>query len=242
MSDIRKSDSNQGVDRKEAMKALRHDMKKEHECLEENQHCANARKGILASMQSVMSLDKEYFTKFYKDHQVFAVNFSDYKYVEELCALICAAESWYTLPGDNLPGDPDDPYGDIGWIGGLNLHIHASLYFGFTRKEMLRLFQILQEVKEMEINDLALPGYIIPNVELKDSEDWMLYYVAAVVVKCKAAILHFESRREELGISAELRDDIVGAIRTTYWWKHMMMSRVIDFSTEGLPPEVLERI
>lgn len=83
MSDIRKSDSNQGVDRKEAMKALRHDMKKEHECLEENQHCANARKGILASMQSVMSLDKEYFTKFYKDHQVFAVNFSDYKYVEE---------------------------------------------------------------------------------------------------------------------------------------------------------------
>lgn len=79
-------------------------------------------------------------------------------------------------------------------------------------------------------------------VELKDSEDWMLYYVAAVVVKCRSAILHFESRREELGISAELRDDIVGAIRTTYWWKHMMMSRVIDFSTEGLPPEVLERI
>jgi len=242
MADIRKSDDNIGIDRRESMKTLRKSMREEHECLNENMHCANARQGILASMSSVIKLDPDYFNTFFKEHQIFAAHFSDYKYVEEMCSLICAAESWYTLPGDILPGDSSDPYGNIGWIGGLNLHIHASLYFGFTRKDMLRLFQILQEIKGMEINDIGLPGYKMPEVELRDSEDWMLYFVACVVTKFRPGVEYFESRREELDISDELRDDILGGIRTTYWWKNMMMSRIIDFSAEGLPPEILEKI
>ena len=244
MSDICKHAHNDenGADRKESMKALRQAMRVEHNCLQDNMHCASARQAIITSMHSVMQLDKEYFSHFFKEHQTFVAHFSDYKYVEEMAALICIVESWYTMPGDILPGDPSDPYGNIGWIGGLNLHIHASLYFGFTRKDMLRLFQIVQEIKEIEINEIGLPNFEMPTIELADSEDWMLYFVATVTLKFRVGVQYMESRRAEFNISDELRDDILGAIRSTYWWKNMMMSRIIDFSAEGLPPEILEKI
>jgi hypothetical protein len=59
-----------------------------------------------------------------------------------------------------------------------------------------------------------------------------------VALKFREAVRALEARREELGISEGLRDDIVGAIRSTYWWRYMLMARVIESAAEGLPPEI----
>lgn len=239
MSDIRRLDDNIGMDRADAMKTLRKAMRDKNDCLSESAHCDNARKAIIDSMRSVMKLDPDYFKHFFKNHQEFAKNFSDYKYVEELCSVICAAEGWVTRPGEITP-DAADPYGHIGWIGGLNLHLHASLYFGFSKRELLRTFQILQVMRELQVDEMALDTMDTSRIELSDSEDWMLYYVAALAIKFKPGVRHMETRRAEFGISDALRDDILGAVRSTYWWRYMMMSRAIDEAAEGLPPGVLK--
>lgn len=239
MADIRRQGTSEGMDRAEAMKSLRESMRGKNECLNENAHCDNARKAIIDSMRSVMKLDPEYFKHFFKSHQEFAKNFNDYKYVEELCALVCAAEDWTTRPGEIQP-NMADPYAHVGWIGGVNLHLHASMYFGFSKKSMLKVFQILQHMRELEVDHLALDQANFSSISLSDSEDWMLHYTAAVALKFKEGVRYMESRRAEFGVSDELRTDILGAIRSTYWWRYMMMSRLIEEAAEGLPPGVLQ--
>ncbi len=242
MPDIRKHDGAvDGKSRHEAMTELRKAMRQQNECLQDKAHCDNARKAIIKTMHSVMKLDQDYFTKFFKGHQEFAANFNDYKYVEELCALVCIVEGWTTRPGEIVPNS-EDPYEFIGWIGGVNLHLHASLYFGFNKKEMLHLFQLVQKVQEWQTDELA--GVKEPGFDLTptDSEDWMLHYTAAVALKYKELVQFLEAMRESMGVSKELRHDILGAIKSTYWWKNMMMSRLIDAAAEGLPPEIAARI
>lgn len=242
MSDIRKQpDGYEGQDRKEAMKHLRGAMREKNECLQDKAHCDNARKAIIDTMRFVMKLDPEYFQYFFKNHQEFAVNFNDYKYVEELCSVVCIVESWATRPGEIQP-DPADPYGFIGWIGGLNLHLHASLYFGFTKKELLGLFQLVQSAKEKQIDVLAGLGVDFADIRLQDSEDWMLHYTAAIALRFPEMIKYLEGQRKGMAISDALRNDILGAIKSTYWWKNMMMSRLIESAAEGLPPEISARI
>ena len=241
MADIRKSETQEGRDRGEAMKQLRKAMRVKNECLQEQAHCDNARRAIIDSMRPLMKLDREYFQTFFKNHQEFAARFNDYKYVEELCTVVCAIDAWIGGPG-NAPIASDDPYAQIAWIGGLNLHTHASLYFGFSKKEMLRCFQIVQEMKSLEIESVVDPYFEFPPITLKDSEDWMLYYTAAVSLKFREAARALDQRRAELGISDGLRNDILGAIKSTYWWRYMMMARVIEEAAAGLPPEIRARV
>jgi hypothetical protein len=241
MADIRKSDVQEGRDRAEAMKQLRTAMREKNECLQEQAHCDNARRAIIDSMRPLMKLDREYFQSFFKSHQEFAARFNDYKYVEELCTVVCAVDGWVSGPGDALPAG-DDPYAQIAWIGGLNLHTHASLYFGFSKKEMLRCFQLVQEMKTLEIESVTRPYFEFPEIRLRDSEDWMLYYTAAVTLKFREAVYALDQRRGEFGISEALRDDILGAIKSTYWWRYMMMARVIEQAAAGLPPDIRARV
>jgi hypothetical protein len=240
MGNIQKGYGPEGRDRNDAMKDLRKTMREQNECLEESAHCDNARKAIISSMGPVMKLDPGYFKEFFKGHQAFAASFNDYKYVEELCVIVCAIEAWNNGPGD-MAGS-DDPYAAIPWIGGLNLHLHASMYFGFSKKDMLRCFQIVQEMKEYEIDSVTNPDFAFPQLELKDSEDWMLYFVTAVTMKFKQAVIAVDAERAKHDISDELRSDIISSIKSTYWWRFMMMSRAIEPAAEGLPPEMQERV
>lgn len=238
MADIRKLGlPDQGRDRAEAMQSLRAAMRQKHDCLQEQAHCDNARRAIIDSLRPLMRLDRSYFQTFFKEHQQFAAHFNDYKYVEELCTVVCAIEGWVTGPGEAGPAGAD-PYAQIAWIGGLNLHTHASLYFGFSKQEMLRCFQLVEAMKALEIEAVTRVDFVFPELALRDSEDWMLHYTAAVALKFREAVRALEARREELGISEGLRDDIIGAIRSTYWWRYMLMARVIESAAEGLPPEI----
>lgn len=241
MADIRKSDGQETRDRAEAMKELRSAMRQKNDCLQESAHCDNARRAIIDSMRPLMKLDREYFQRFFKDHQQFAAHFNDYKYVEELCTVVCAIDNWISGPADPTPPS-DDPYAAVAWIGGLNLHTHASLYFGFSKKDMLRCFQLAHEMKALEIESVADPAFEFPHLPLADSEDWMLHYTAAVALKFRAAVHALERRRKEFGISDGLRDDILGAIKSTYWWRYMMMARVIEQAAAGLPPDARARV
>ncbi len=240
MADIRKTSEDTGRDRGEAMKALRKAMRDKNDCLEDGAHCDNARRAIIDSMRPVMQLDPDYFKTFFKQHQAFAASFNDYKYVEELCVVVCAIEAW--TGGPPTPPDPDDPYSAIPWIGGLDLHLHASLYFGFTRQDMLRCFQIVQTLKELEIDALTDPDFRFPELPLADSEDWMLYFTGAVAMKFREAVQALDARREAFGIDDALRSDILGAIKSTYWWRYMMMSRAIQPAADALPPHIRDRV
>ncbi|MDH5633028.1 MAG: hypothetical protein OEZ10_08530 [Gammaproteobacteria bacterium] len=233
MADIRKAEQSSGRDRKEAMTALRINMRQQNDCLEESAHCDNARKAIITSMKPVVELDPPYFRNFFKQHQEFASSFNDYKFVEELCVVVCAIEAWDNSFAPQASGD--DPYSAIPWIGGLNLHLHASMYFGFSKQDMLRCFKIVQEMKEYELDCLTDTDFEFPDLQLKDSEDWMLYFVAAICMKFREAISVIDMRRTEFGISGELRSDIISSIKSTYWWRYMMMSRAIEPAAEGLP-------
>lgn len=240
MADIRRESGDAGRDRGEAMKELRGAMRQKNECLEDGAHCDNARRAIIDSMRPVMQLDPDYFKTFFKQHQEFAANFSDYKYVEELCVVVCAIEAW--SGGPPTPPDPSDPYAAIPWIGGLDLHLHASLYFGFSKQDMLRCFQIVQSMKEHEIDALTTADFVFPPLALADSEDWMLHYVAAVCMKFREAVQALDARRAEFGISDALRTDILGAVKSTYWWRYMMMSRAIQPAADALPPPIRDRV
>jgi hypothetical protein len=217
-------------------------MRDKNDCLAQDAHCDNARNAIIRSMSSSIRLDPSYFQEFFKGHQEFAANFNDYKYVEKLCTMVCAIESWVTNPTEQAPGDSDDPYAQIAWIGGVNLHAHASMYFGFNRKEMLEVFQIAHEMRSYEIDATFEDDYRLPQIELRDSEHWMLYFVAAITMKFKEAVKSLDARRDEFGISDELKMDIVNSIKSTYWWRYMLMSRVIEFSAMGLPPEIMMKM
>ena len=241
MADIRREAGFVGRDRGEAMQDLRAAMRQKNDCLEDGAHCDNARRAIINSMRPVMDLDPSYFRSFFKQHQAFAASFNDYKYVEELCVVVCAIEAWTSPPGNHAPAG-DDPYAAIAWMGGLDLHLHASMYFGFTKQDMLRCFQIVQAMKELEIDALVAPEFRFPELELQDSEDWMLHFVAAVSMKFRDGVRAIDARRGEFGISDALRDDILGAIKSTYWWRTMMMSRAIQPAADGLPPPVRERV
>lgn len=238
MSDIRKLADDEGRDRKDAMKDLRAAMRQKNDCLEESAHCDNARKAIIDSMRPVMGLDPDYFKTFFREHQAFAASFNDYKYVEELCVVVCAIEAWATPPGAEPAGDAQDPYSVIPLIGGLDLHLHASMYFGFTKQDMLKCFQIVQQMKELEIDALTRADFSFPELDLQDSEDWMLYYTAAVAMKFGSAVRAIDVQRDRFGISDTLRDDIIGAIKSTYWWRYMMMSRAIEPAAMGLPADI----
>lgn len=237
MGDIRKGGELPERDRAEAMKTLRAAMRQKNECLEDQAHCDSARKAIIESMRPVIALDPPYFKTFFKEHQSFAASFNDYKYVEELCVVVCAIEGWTNGPPANIDVE-NDPYAAIAWIGGLDLHLHASMYFGFTRKEMLRCFQIVQEMKEAQIDALTDPDYSFPKLELADSEAWMLYFTAATCLKFKEGVAGVDALRGEMGIGDKLRLDIIGAIKSTYWWRYMLMSRAIQPAADGLPPEI----
>ncbi len=242
MGDICKDTTTSGRDRDEAMKELRMAMRQKNECLNDGAHCDNARKAIIDSLNPIIKLDPSYFRNFFKNHQKFASSFSDYKYVEKLCSVVCAVESWVSKPTDHEGPPNSDPYAAIAWIGGLDLHVHASMYFGFGKQEMLQVFQIVQEMKSYELDAVMALDYYFPEIELLDSEAWMLYFTAALSMKFREGVHALEARRAELGISDELRDDVVGAVKSTYWWKNMLMSRVIESSAEGLPPEIQERM
>ncbi|MDH5435126.1 MAG: hypothetical protein OEX83_00055 [Gammaproteobacteria bacterium] len=242
MGDIRKQSEEPIRDRREAMKEMREAMREKNDCLVEDAHCDNARKAILSSMSSSIRLDPTYFKAFFKGHQEFAANFNDYKYVERLCTMVCAIESWVTGPGAQAPAGSDDPYAEIAWIGGVNLHAHASMYFGFNRKEMLEVFQIANEMREYEIDATLTDDYHFPEIKLRDSEHWMMYFVAAITMKFREASKALDVRRTEFGISDDLRMDIINSIKATYWWKYMLMSRVIEFSAMGLPPEIMMKM
>jgi hypothetical protein len=241
MADIRIETGIAGRDRAEAMKDLRAAMREKNECLEDGAHCDNARRAIINSMRPVMDLDPSYFRDFFKQHQAFAASFNDYKYVEELCVVICAVEAWTSGSG-GVAVAGDDPYAAIAWMGGLDLHLHASMYFGFTKQDMLRCFQIVQAMKSLEIDALCESDFNFPELELQDSEDWMLHFVAAVSMKFREGVRAIDARRNEFGVSAALRADILGAIKSTYWWRHMMMSRAIQPAADGLPPHIRERV
>ncbi|MDH5649614.1 MAG: hypothetical protein OEY67_08155 [Gammaproteobacteria bacterium] len=242
MADIRKDMTENGMERDEAMRSLRKAMRQKNECLSDGAHCDNARRAIINSLNPVIKLDPPYFKSFFRSHQQFASSFNDYKYVEKLCSLVCAIESWVTGPVDYKGPESDDPYASIAWIGGLDLHVHASMYFGFGKQEMLQVFQIVQEMKEYELDALLVDDYVFPDIEILDSEAWMLYFTAAVSMKFKEGVKALEARRADYGISEELRNDIMGAIKSTYWWKYMLMSRVIESSAAGLPPEIKSRM
>ena len=241
MGDIRRQSAEPIRDRREAMKEMRMAMRQKNECLVEDAHCDNARKAIINSMSSSIRLDPSYFQSFFKGHQEFAANFNDYKYVEKLCTMVCVLEAWVTGPGDQAPAGSDG-YAQIAWIGGVNLHAHASMYFGFNRKEMLEVFQIAEEMKSYEVDAALEMDYEFPHLELRDSEHWMMYFVAAIALKFKEAVRALDKRREEFGISAELKSDIVNSIKATYWWRYMLMSRVIEFSAMGLPPDIMMKM
>ncbi len=241
MADIRIEAGIAGRDRGEAMKDLRAAMRQKNDCLEEGAHCDNARRAIINSMRPVMDRDAAYFRDFFKQHRAFAASFNAYEYVEELCVVICAIDAWTTVPGTGAVAG-DDPYAAIAWMGGLDLHLHASMYFGFTKQDMLRCFQIVQAMKELEINALSEANFHFPELELRDSEDWMLHFVAAVSMKFREGVRAIDARRNEFGISDSLRTDILGAIKSTYWWRYMMMSRAIQPAADGLPPPIRERV
>lgn len=241
MADIRIEAGVAGRDRGEAMKDLRAAMRQKNDCLEDGAHCDNARRAIINSMRPVMDLDPSYFRDFFKQHQAFAASFNDYKYVEELCVVICAIEAWTSGPSAGAVAG-DDPYAAIAWMGGLDLHLHASMYFGFTKRDMLRCFQIVQALKELEIDMLTAADFQFPPLALQDSEDWMLHFVAAVSMKFREGVHALDARRSEFGISDVLRADILGAIKSTYWWRYMLMSRAIQPAAEGLPPPIRERV
>lgn len=240
MADIRIESGDAGRDRQAAMKELRSAMREKTDCLDEGAHCDTARRAIIDSMRPVMALDPEYFKSFFKRHQEFAAHFNDYKYVEELCVVVCAVEAWSHGPTNGQ--DSENPYDAVPWIGGLDLHLHASLYFGFSKADMLRCFQIVQEVKSSELDSVTEPNFVCPDFELRDSEDWMLHYTAAVALKFKEAVRALETRRPEFGISDELRADILGSIKSTYWWRYMMLSRAIQPAADSLPSPARERV
>lgn len=237
MADIRKEAGPSGRSRQEAMQDMRAAMRQKNECLEDGAHCDNARRAIIQSLRPVMALDRSYFQTFFKQHQQFALSFNDYKYVEELCVVVCAIEAWYTPPGSSPEGEDA-----LAWIGGLDLHLHASMYFGFSKADMLRCFQIVQRMKELEIDALVDPGFQFPELELPDTEAWMLYYVAAVTLKFREGIAALEARREELGVSVALRADIIGAVKSTFWWRYMLMARSIEDAAQALPAGPYERV
>lgn len=81
-------------------------------------------------------------------------------------------------------------------------------------------------MKELEIDSLAQPDFTFPNIELKDSEEWMLYFTAAISMKFKPAIQAVESQREKFAISDQLRSDILGAIKSTYWWHYIRLVKL----------------
>ena len=240
MADIRKQAGSESRDRQSAMNDLRAAMREKNECLEDSAHCDNARHAIISSMKPVTNLDPDYFKHFFKDHQKFAASFNDYKYVEELCVVVCAIEAWVSNPYEKGP-ESENPYDAIAWIGGLNLHAHASLYFGFSKQELLRCFQIVQEMKEYELDAVTDYDFEFPQIKLKDSEEWMLYFVAAVTMKFKQAIQALDKYRDEFRIDNDLRSDIISSIKSTYWWRNMLMSRTIEFAAQGLPAELQEQ-
>ena len=66
----------------------------------------------------------------------------------------------------------------------------------------------------------------------------MLYYTAAVAMKFGSAVRAIDAQRDSFGIGDALRNDIIGAIKSTYWWRYMMMSRAIEPAAMGLPPDI----
>ncbi|MDH5571744.1 MAG: hypothetical protein OEY89_08265 [Gammaproteobacteria bacterium] len=240
MADIRRQAGDESRDRQAAMNDLRAAMRQKNECLQDSAHCDNARRAIIGSMKPVINLDPDYFKRFFKEHQAFAASFNDYKYVEELCVMVCVIEAWVTSPTEQAP-ESDDPYNAIAWMGGLNLHAHASLYFGFSKQELLRCFQIVQEMKEYELDAVTDYDFEFPMLKLKDSEEWMLYFVAAVSMKFKPAVQALDKCRDQFKIDDDLRSDIISSIKSTYWWRNMMMSRILEFAAQGLPAELQEQ-